>query len=149
MLEVVPVASREWTEEQKAAVVSGWEKTNRTVPFVDSVEGAQNFLILRDDTPIGTFVVIPKSVDACEIGVRFWERSMAAGRLMARGLADLLQHYEYVVARVYASNSMVRRLLQRAGFVLLRVVKQDGRTVHVYGLRRDDFYRLTEDVSWL
>lgn len=148
-LEVVPAAARQWSEEDQQAVVEGMQATERTVPAVDSVEGALSFLILRDGRPIGIFMVIPKGDAACEVGARFWERTNNAARLMGRGLAVVLERYEYALARVYASNGMVRRLLQRAGFTLLDVVRQDGRTVHVYGVKREDYLRLANDAGVL
>jgi len=141
-LEVVHGRARDWTPEQVAMVNAGIEATQGTVPHIEG--SFDSFLVLDGDKPIGIFTVIPTGrEDAIEIGVRFWERRMQAGFVMARALHTLFDMVSFVIARCYANNMAVRHLLQRAGFILLNIDKQDGRTVHMYGCRKEDFERLS------
>lgn len=139
-LQVVPARSKEWTDEQMEIVNRGIEATNGSVPAFDAV--SDPFLVLAGDKPVGVFTVMPLREDAVEVGVRFWEDHPTAGRVMGRGLAELFERYEYVVARCYANNMRVRRLLQRAAFILLGTEVHNGRSLHVYGCRKVDFWRV-------
>jgi len=140
-LEVVHGRDGEWTDEQVAIVNDGIRRTNATVPPVSGTY--DSFLVLDGDRPIGLFTLIPTSnPDAIEVGVRFWEKRAAIAFVMAEQLAELFELFPYVLARCYANNMNVRHLLQRAGFILLGVTKEHGRTLHTYGCRRVDFHRV-------
>jgi len=140
-LELVHGRARNWTDEQMRIVNEGIEATQSTVP---TLEGTfDSFLVLDGDTPVGLVSIIPTSnPEAVEVGVRFWTRNNVAGRVMARGLQDLFTRFNYIIARCYANNMIVRRLVQRAGFILLGTYREHGRSLHVYGCRKTDFERV-------
>lgn len=140
-LEVVHGRAREWTDEQVRIVNEGIARTQGSVP---TIEGSfESFLVLDGDHPVGVFTLIPTGRDdAIEVGVRFWEQRNSAALVMGRHLWKLFQEFPYVIARCYASNMSVRRLVQRVGFLLLSVERLNGRSLHVYGCRRVDFERV-------
>lgn len=141
MLTVVPGKGKNWTDEQMRIVNEGIERTQGSVPSLDGQFDA--FIVLDGETPVGLFSIMPTGkAGAVEVGVRFWDRRNTAARVMGRGLAQLFRHYEIVVARCYANNMSVRRLLQRAAFVLLGTERRDGRSVHIYACKRPDFFRV-------
>jgi len=145
-LEVVHGRAREWTPEQVAIVNEGIASTQGSVP---TIEGSfESFLVLDGERPVGVFTLIPTGRDdAVEVGVRFWEQRNSAALVMGRHLWKLFQEFPFVLARCYAANMSVRRLLQRAGFMLLGVDRVNGRSLHVYGCRRIDFERVMPDLK--
>jgi len=140
-LEVVHGRARDWSIEQVAIVNEGIRRTNATVPPIAGSH--DSFLVLDGDKPVGLFAVIPTgNPEAVEVGVRFWERRASAPLVMAKHLALLFKEFPYVLARCYANNMNVRHLLQRGGFILLGVTRENGRSLHTYGCRRVDFERV-------
>jgi hypothetical protein len=143
-LEVVHGRARDWTSEQVAIVNAGIEATQGTVPHVEGT--FDSFLVLDGDRPVGMFTIIPTgNPNAVEVGARFWEQRNSAALVMGRHLWMLFQEFPYVLARCYANNMNVRHLLQRAGFILLGVSRENGRSLHTYGCRRVDFERVAPE----
>lgn len=139
-LRIVPGVAWDASDDQVQRVNDGIEATSSTVVPLDSA--FDSYVVLDGDEPVGLLSVMPINASAVEVGVRFWDRKMTAARVLGRSLTFLFDVYDYVLARCYASNMDVRHLVQRAGFILLNVDRVDGRSVHVYGCRKDDFYRV-------
>jgi len=98
--------------------------------------------VLDGDEPVGLLSVAWVREGVVEVGVRFWSHRNTAIRIVEAGLRRLFEENDTVLARCYASNMRVRRLIQRAGFMLLGTDRHEGKAVHVYGLPKDNFVNL-------
>lgn len=142
-LRIVPGPVWDPTDEQVRIVNEGLETTKSTVV---PIEGEfDSYIVLDGNHPVGMLSVMPINQYACEFGVRFWDKRMTAARVMGRAVRLLFDVYDYVLARCYATNMDVRHLVQRVGFILLDVQKFGKKNVHVYGCRKEDFYRVTPE----
>lgn len=139
-LRIVPGVAWNPSDEQVKIVDDGIRDTQSTVVPIDGA--FDSYIVLDGDRPVGLLSVMPINESAAEFGVRFWDRKVTAARVMGRAVALLFDVYDYVLARCYASNMSVRHLVQRVGFILLNVDKVDGKAVHIYGARKEDFYRV-------
>lgn len=137
---LVPVLGTEWSDDQMRVVNDGMEATSDSVVPLDLQ--FDQWLVLDGERPIGLVSTAWVDYGVVEFGVRLWEQRMSSFRVLIDSLHDLFTAYEKVVARCYASNQKVRRLMQRAGFMLFNTYKQDGRDVHMYVLFRDVFMNL-------
>lgn len=139
-LDVVYARSREWSEEQMRIVRDGFDATDETVVPLDM--DFEPFIVLDGDEPVGVLSVAFIREGVVEVGVRFWSHRNTAIRIVEAGLRRLFEENDTVLARCYASNMRVRRLIQRAGFMLLGTDRHDGKAVHVYGLPKENFMSL-------
>lgn len=139
-LDVVYARSREWSDEQMRIVNEGLQATDGTVVPIDLE--FEPFLVLDGDEPVGLLSVAWVRDGVVEVGVRFWSHRNTAIRIVEAGLRRLFEENDTVLARCYASNMRVRRLIQRAGFMLLGTDRHEGKAVHVYGLPKDNFMSL-------
>jgi len=139
-LDVIHARSREWSAEQMRIVNEGLRATDDTVVPIDLE--FEPFLVLDGDEPVGLLSVAWVREGVVEVGVRFWSHRNTAIRIVEAGLRRLFEENDTVLARCYASNMRVRRLIQRAGFMLLGTDRHEGKAVHVYGLPKDNFVNL-------
>lgn len=117
---------------------AGIERTDHMVPDVPDVgKWAQWLWVIHDDLPVGLFTLIPlKQAGAAEIGVRFWDENPRNGFFLAGWLDDVLENYPVIIVRCYAKNRKIKRLLQRGGFRLGRIM-DDG--IEVHSVTRDTY----------
>ena len=119
---------------QVAYVQTGIKATNKSVPMINTTSEI-TFLVNQDQVPVGMLSLMHISDTSVEVGARFWERVPTAAFILSDWIEDLLRRYDAVVARCYASNRRVKRLLQRGGF---RLVIIKGK-IEFYAVSKDTF----------
>lgn len=145
---VINARTHEWTEKQMQTILDGMERTSDTVPGV--VGENYCFALMRGEEPVGFFFLFPMPDNYCEVGIRLWGCSLFQVRLaVLSSMATLFNVYEGALARVYSNNKSVKRLLQRAAFGLIEIRKEEstGRTIEVYGVKREQFFRVIDKTD--
>lgn len=115
------------SEEQAELARAGIRATNHMVPNLPDNEkkNAIWFWVLNEDQPVGLVTLIPLEgyeEKVAEVGVRFWEQNPRNAFAMSDWMDEVLELYPTIVVRCYARNRAIKRLLQRSGFRLNRIV---------------------------
>lgn len=126
------------TDEQAEVAREGIRSTNESVPYLELDPDAKPvyFWVMNDDVPVGLATLMPRNQGVAEVGVRFWNPNPRNALAMSDWMDMVLENYRVVVVRCYAKNRVIKRLLQRAGFRLNKILPGG---IEVHSVTRESF----------
>lgn len=133
------------TEQQIAEAQLGINRTNPYVPYVSGGDLESRWL-LKEGAPVGMVTLIdhgalPDGARIAEIGARFWNRkALVPGAVLDSFIEGVLGKFDVILVRCYWDNRALKRLLQRSGFRLARIEREEsGRDVETHAVSRSTY----------
>lgn len=119
--------------------------------FVDPDRGV-HFLACRDETPVGTAILIDVFQEAGHGELGYWIRPEEQGRGYATETGDLCLKHAFhdrglhkVIARTFGDNDASKRVVEKLGFEREGVLREhhylngEYKDMHLYGVFRSDW----------